>query len=125
MSEARKNDPSISEDDHGTSIEKTLKDFEALVTDLARPTYLFRLYVSGTSSRSAMAIANVRQICEQHLAGHYELEVIDVYQQAAATKTAQIIAVPTLIKEVPLPAQRFVGDMSNTERIVVGLNLKH
>jgi circadian clock protein KaiB len=124
-SKARNNDPPNGESDSNTCIEQTLKDFEALVADLAQPTYLFRLYVSGTSSRSAMAITNVRQICDQHLAGRYELEVIDVYQQAAATKTAQIIAVPTLIKEVPLPAQRFVGDMSNTERIVVGLNLKH
>jgi len=106
-------------------VDQTLKDFEKLVADLAQPTYLFRLYVTGTSPRSALAINNVRRICDQYLAGHYELEVIDVYQQPAATKSAQIIAVPTLIKELPFPPQRFVGDMSNTERIVVGLNLKH
>ena len=102
-----------------------MQEFEKLVADLAQPNYLFRLYVSGTRTRSALAIANVRRICDQHLPGHYELEVIDVYQQPAATKTAQIIAVPTLIKELPFPPQRFVGDMSNTERIVVGLNLRH
>ncbi len=105
-------------------IDQTLREFEKLVADLAQPTYLFRLYVSGTSSRSALAIANVRRICEQHLTGHYELEVIDVYQQPAETKIAQIIAVPTLIKELPFPPQRFVGDMSNTERLVVSLNLR-
>jgi circadian clock protein KaiB len=105
-------------------VSQTLLEFEKLVAELAQPHYLFRLYVSGTSSRSANAIANVRRICDQYLPGHYELEVIDVYQQPAATKTAQIIAVPTLIKELPFPPQRFVGDMSDTERIVVGLNLK-
>jgi circadian clock protein KaiB len=127
MSSNPKNDdpPDDREQDTGVGIEQTLKEFEKLVADLAQPNYLFRLYVSGNSSRSALAIANVRRICEQHLPGHYELEVIDVYQQPQATKTAQIIAVPTLIKELPFPPQRFVGDMSNTERIVIGLNLRH
>jgi circadian clock protein KaiB len=104
---------------------RTLKEFERLVADLAQPIYLFRLYVSGTSPRSAIAITNVRRICDQYLPGRYELEVIDVYQQPSATKTAQVVVVPTLIKELPFPPQRFVGDMSNTERIVVGLRLKH
>ncbi len=113
------------ERDQDFTNDQTLKEFEQLVAELAQPIYLFRLYVSGTSPRSALAIANVRQICEQYLPGRYELEVIDVYQQPGETKTAQIVAVPTLIKEVPLPSQRFVGDMSNTERIVIGLNLRH
>jgi len=127
MSSNPRNDDPPHDRQQGTDIEidQTLKAFEKLVADLAQPNYLFRLYVSGTSSRSALAIANVRRICEQHLPGHYELEVIDVYQQPQETKTAQIIAVPTLIKELPLPPQRFVGDMSNTERIVIGLNLRH
>ena len=106
------------------STAETLKEFEKLVADLAQPTYLFRLYVAGTSLRSSTAIANVRRICDQYLPGRYELEVVDVYQQPAVTKQAQVVAVPTLIKELPFPPQRFVGDMSNTERIVVGLNLK-
>ncbi len=104
--------------------DETLKEFEKLVADLAQPSYVFRLYVSGATSRSVTAIANVRRICEQYLSGHYELEVVDVYQRPAATKDAQIVAVPTLIKELPFPPQRFVGDMSNTERIVVGLSLR-
>lgn len=119
------NSPGGNEQELDLGVEQTLAEFEKLVADLAQPTYLFRLYVSGTSPRSARAIANVRRICDQYLPGHYELEVIDVYQQPAATKSAQIIAVPTLIKELPFPPQRFVGDMSNTERIVVGLNLRH
>ena len=109
--------------DLDVNTDETLKEFEKLVADLAQPTYLFRLYIAGTSARSSLAIANVRRICEQYLPGHYELEVVDVYQQPAATKQAQVIAVPTLIKELPFPPRRFVGDMSNTERIVIGLNL--
>ena len=125
-SKPRSNDPPDDrEPGLDASAERTLKEFERLVADLAQPSYLFRLYVSGTTPRSAAAVVNVRRICEQYLPGHYELEVIDVYQQPAATKAAQIIAVPTLIKELPFPRQRFVGDMSNTERIVIGLNLKH
>jgi len=110
--------------DTDIGIDQTLKAFEKLIADLAKPSYLFRLCVSGTSSRSALAIANVRRLCDQYLAGHYELEVIDVYQHPAETKVAQIIAVPTLIKELPFPPQLFVGDLSNTERIVVSLNLR-
>jgi circadian clock protein KaiB len=111
-------------DQTADAAEQTLHEFEKLVADLSQPNYLFRLYVSGTSPRSSQAISNVRRICEQYLPGHYEFEVIDVYQQPAETKSAQVIAVPTLIKELPFPPQRFVGDMSNTERIVVALNLR-
>ena len=113
------------EEDNDKGVDQALKDFEKLVSELAKPSYLFRFYVSGGTHRSATAIANVRLICEQYLAGHYELEVIDVYQQPQATKHAQIIAVPTLIKELPFPPKRFVGDMSKTERIVIGLKLEH
>ena len=104
---------------------QTLQEFEQLVTELARPKYLFRLYVAGGTARSSQAITNVRRICEQYLAGCYELEVIDVYQKPAATKAADVIALPTLIKELPLPPKRFVGDMSNAERIVIGLKLRN
>lgn len=124
--ELEKNPASIpSEALQPAELNGTLQEFEKLVADLAQPNYLFRLYVSGNSSRSTLAIANVRRICKMYLSGHYELEVIDIYQQPGATKAAQVIAVPTLIKELPFPVQRFVGDMSNTERIIVGLNLEH
>jgi circadian clock protein KaiB len=100
-----------------------LEQFEKLVADLSKPTYLFRLYVAGNTYRSTQAIASIRNICEKYLPGHYELEVVDVYQQPQATKESEVIALPTLIKELPLPPKRFVGDMSNTERIVIGLKL--
>ena len=125
-SKSRKNAPPVRAAqalDVGT--QKTLKQFEKLVSELAKPSYLFRLYVAGTSARSTLAIKNIRRICDEYLPGHYELEVVDVYQQPEETRKAQVIAAPTLIKELPLPPQRFVGDMSNPERIVIGLNLKH
>lgn len=109
---------------NGGAVTPTLQEFENLVADLARPKYLFRLYVAGGTFRSSQAITNVRNLCEQYLAGCYELEVIDVYQQPAITRSAELVALPTLIKELPFPPRRFVGDMSNTERIVVGLKLR-
>jgi len=114
----------VAVEDNAAGLDQTLKQFESLVADLAQPNYLFRLYVSGNSSRSVVAIANVRSICDKYLPGRYELDVIDIYQQPDAVRAAQVVAVPTLIKELPFPQKRFVGDMSKTERIVVGLNLE-
>jgi circadian clock protein KaiB len=102
---------------------QVLEEFEKLVADSSGPVYLFRLYVSGASPRSAQAIQNICGICEKYLPGKHELEVIDVYQQPEATREAQVIAVPTLIKELPLPRKKFVGDMTDVDKIVVGLKL--
>jgi circadian clock protein KaiB len=85
--------------------------------------YILRLYVAGMTSRSARAVENVRAFCEKHLEGRYELQVIDVYQQPALAKSEQLIAAPTLIKKLPLPLRRLIGDMSNEERVLVGLDL--
>jgi len=86
--------------------------------------YVLKLYVAGITSRSNQAITNVKQICEDHLKGRYQLEVIDIYQQPTLAKGEQIIAVPTLIKKLPLPLRRFIGSMADTERILFGLDLK-
>jgi len=86
--------------------------------------YLLRLYVTGMTARSRRAIENVRTICEAHLRGRYELEIIDVYQQPVLAKGDQIIAAPTLIKKLPLPLRRIIGDMSSTERVLLGLDLR-
>jgi circadian clock protein KaiB len=74
--------------------------------------------------KSTQAITNVQKICEEHLAGRYELKVIDIYQQPKLAKGEQIIAAPTLIKKLPLPLRRLIGDMSDTERFLVGIDLK-
>jgi circadian clock protein KaiB len=86
--------------------------------------YLLRLYVTGMTSRSRRAIENIRTICEEHLHGSYELEVVDLYQQPVLASGEQIIAAPTLIKRLPLPLRRIIGDMSDTERVLVGLDLR-
>ncbi len=71
-----------------------------------------------------MAVTNIKKICEEHLQGRYDLEVIDIYQQPTLAKGEQIIAAPTLIKKLPLPLRKFIGDMADQERILVGLDLK-
>ena len=85
---------------------------------------VLRLYVAGTSERSARAIQNARQICEAHLADRYELEVIDIFQQPHRAKDDQILAVPTLIKRLPAPLKRFIGDLSDRDVVLVGLDVK-
>jgi circadian clock protein KaiB len=86
--------------------------------------YVLRLYIAGTSSKSVRAVANIKEICESSLKNRYDLEVIDIYQQPVLMKGEQIIAAPTLVKKLPLPLRKFIGDMSDTERILVGLDLK-
>jgi circadian clock protein KaiB len=86
--------------------------------------YVLRLYVAGTTSKSIRAVANIKEICESSLENRYDLEVIDIYQQPVLMKGEQIIAAPTLVKQLPLPLRKFIGDMSDTERILVGLDLR-
>jgi circadian clock protein KaiB len=86
--------------------------------------YVLRLYVTGSTARSTLAIINIRRVCKEHLNGRYTLEVIDIYQQPALARKAQIVAVPTLIKELPQPLRRLIGDLSNTARVLVGLDLQ-
>jgi len=85
--------------------------------------YILKLYVTGLTNRSARAIENLQTFCEKHLAGRYELQVIDVYQQPELTRSEQIVAIPTLIKKLPLPLRRLIGDMSDEERVLVGLDI--
>jgi circadian clock protein KaiB len=100
------------------------EDFERLLGEPSQEKYLLRLYVTGMTPRSTEAIARIKAICEEHLAGRYELEVIDIYQQPTLAKGDQIIATPTLIKKLPLPLRRLVGDLSNKERVLLGLDLR-
>jgi len=94
----------------------------AAAHDKAR--YVLRLYVTGTTLHSSRAIVNIRKICEEHLQGRYELEIVDISVHRSLVEGEQIIAAPTLIKKLPLPLRRFIGDMSQTERILLGLDLK-
>jgi circadian clock protein KaiB len=85
--------------------------------------YSLRLFVTGMTPRSVRAVNNLRAICDRYLAGRYDLEVIDIYQQPTLTKGEQIIAAPTLIKKLPLPMRRIIGDMSDGDRVLLGLDL--
>jgi circadian clock protein KaiB len=87
--------------------------------------YILRLYVAGQTPKSVDAITNIKKICEENLKGRYALNVIDLYQQPQLAQGEQIIAVPTLIKKLPPPLRRIIGDMSNTERVLVGLDLQN
>jgi circadian clock protein KaiB len=86
--------------------------------------YVLRLYVAGQTPKSVHAITNIKQLCEENLKGRYVLDVIDLYQQPRLAQGEQIIAVPTLIKKLPPPLRRIIGDMSNTERLLIGLDLR-
>lgn len=86
-------------------------------------TYVLRLFVAGTTPRSMRAIVDARAFCESHLANRYELEVIDIYQQPGLARDEQIIAVPTLVRSLPPPLRRLVGDLSDVDRVLAGLEL--
>lgn len=107
----KKIDTGYSELDH--AIKKSGKD-----------KYILRLYVTGTTSQSVRAISNIKKICEEHLKGRYILEVIDLYQQPELASGEQIIAAPTLIKKLPAPLRRIIGDMSSTDKVLAGLDIK-
>jgi circadian clock protein KaiB len=90
---------------------------------MKRERYVLTLFVAGMSVRARRAVENIRRICDAHLVNRYDLQIVDVYQQPALTRTEQIVAAPTLIKKLPLPSRRIIGDMSQTDRVLIGLDL--
>ena len=106
-------------DDSGTT-----RRFEELASQPSEERYLLRLYISGLTPRSTEALTTLRAICEEHLRGRYELEVIDLYQHPERADGDQIIGTPTLIKQLPQPLRRLVGDLADVERVLIGLNLR-
>lgn len=89
-----------------------------------KETYVLRLYITGMTPKSARAIANVKNLCTQYLQGRYKLKVIDICRQPRLARGEQIIATPTLIKELPLPLRKLIGDMSDTTRFLIGIDLQ-
>lgn len=85
--------------------------------------YVLRLFITGATPNSAKAVNNTKLVCEQYLKGRYTLEIIDVYQQREIAEKEQIIALPLLVKKLPLPERRLIGDMSNTEKVLLGLGI--
>jgi len=106
------------------SVQDSTREFEMALRQTEQGNYVLRLYVSGMTPNSLKAIENVRRICAEHLEGRYQLEIVDIYQQPIFAKEGQIIAAPTLVKELPPPLRKFIGDLSNTERILLGLDVR-
>ncbi len=103
------------------------EDNQLFSIDMTSPTeegYLLKLYIAGYTPAATLAIANIQNLCKEHLHGRYNLEVINLLERPNLAGCEQIIAVPTLIKKIPLPLCRVIGDMSNFERVLVGLDLQ-
>ena len=86
--------------------------------------YVLVLYVAGATRRSLSAIENARALCEEELKGRYELKIVDIYKEPAAAQTEQIVAVPSLLKKLPMPLRQVIGDLSEREKVLVGLDIK-
>ena len=97
--------------------------FEQAIADNDQQHYCLRLFVAGATPRSIQALERLKRLCETHLQGRYELEVIDIYQSPTALGAENIVAIPTLVKQLPLPLRRIVGDLSDTEKVLKGLDL--
>ena len=93
-------------------------------TDSKEETWNLRLYVAGQTPKSIAAFANLKKICEKHLAGKYRIEVIDLLKNPQLAKGDQIIAIPTLVRRLPEPLKKIIGDLANTERVLVGLDIR-
>ncbi len=102
----------------------TTEAFERTLAAASSQRYLLRLYVTGMTPRSTQAFAALKAICEEHLRGRYDLEVIDIYEHPALAKDEQIIAAPTLVKKLPAPLRRLIGNLSTKERVLLGLDLR-
>jgi circadian clock protein KaiB len=107
-----------------TKPSKETRAFEAALAKTSKAErYVLRLFVSGTTPRSVRAIQNIRAICEEKLQGRYDLEVVDIYQHPERARPEQVVVTPTLVKSLPAPVRRLIGDLSNEERVLVGLDI--
>ncbi|HWQ18166.1 MAG TPA: circadian clock KaiB family protein [Methanotrichaceae archaeon] len=106
-------------------IKDSTEKFEAALARLDQEKYVLHLYVAGMGPKSIQAIENIKAICEEYLPGRYELEIIDVYQQPVLAKEGQIVAAPTLIKELPPPLRKLIGSMADAKRVLVGMDIRH
>jgi circadian clock protein KaiB len=103
-----------------------IESFEAAAASAENESerYVLRLYVTGMTARSSSAIATLKALCAEYLQGRYELEVIDIYQHPTLARDEQIVAAPTLVKKLPLPLRRLIGNLSDIDRVLVGLDLR-
>lgn len=103
---------------------RSVEVFDQAISGRRKEKYVLRLFITGTTSKSVLALTNLKRICEEYLEGRYDLEVIDLYQNPGLAKDEQIIAAPTLIKKLPLPFRRIIGDMSDIEKVLLGLEIR-
>jgi circadian clock protein KaiB len=103
---------------------RTTKAFEKAAAQPPKERYQLRLYVTGLTARSMEAVANIKSICEEHLQGLYDLEVVDIHQHPALARDEQIVAVPTLVKKLPAPLRRLIGNLAAKERVLLGLDVR-
>lgn len=106
------------------SIDEPVEGIAGPVSSSSEPCYVLRLYVTGKTPNSLRAIANLKELCERYLPGRYDLQVIDIYQQPTLAEDDQIVATPTLVKELPPPLRKLIGDLSDRERVLVRLDLQ-
>lgn len=104
--------------------QESTAEFEQALARSDDANYVLRLYLTGATTRSARAIETIKTLCDEYLQGRYELEVVDLYQQPDRAQAAQIIAAPTLVKEMPLPLRRLIGDLTSPDRLLLALDLK-
>jgi len=102
----------------------TTAAFDQAMSGFHKDKYTLRLFITGSTAKSVLALTNLKKICEEYLEGRYDLEVIDLYQNPGLAIEEQIIAAPTLIKKLPLPFRRIIGDMSDIEKVLMGLEIK-
>ena len=100
-----------------------MKDPETIIVNADAKQWNLRLYVAGQTPKSIVALANLKRICDQHLNGQYKVEVIDLMENPQLAQRDQIVAIPTLVRELPTPLKRIIGDLSNTDRVLVGLDV--
>ncbi|AKB81315.1 Circadian oscillation regulator KaiB [Methanosarcina barkeri 3] len=112
------------EENKTSDVKDSTTAFEEALTRNEEGKYILHLYVAGMGPKSVQAIENIKRICEEYLPGRYQLEVIDIYQYPIFAKDGQIVAAPTLIKELPPPLRKLIGSMADTERVLVGMDLK-
>jgi circadian clock protein KaiB len=106
------------------SNDKGVGAISLLAEERENPQYELRLYVAGQTPKSLTAFANLKKLCEEHLAGRYRIEIIDLLQHPQLAAGDQIVAIPTLVRQLPHPLKKIIGDLSNTERVLVGLDLR-
>lgn len=118
MSESNKINSSL----EGENID-CIEDFEKKIAKDNLQKYVLRLYVAGNSLRSMRTISSLKKICEKYLSGHYEMEIIDIYQQPEVLEKDHVFATPTLIKELPPPLQKLIGDLTNVDKVIIALDI--